>query len=385
MRRFVPAIAGLALAVASVAAAAVSATPAAAAPVASSASSSGVTLTVGARPASVPANYVVTPDGYFDPACVHQVNANQTLVRDGTKMAIVTIPASAATTSKNMAMQPAAGQSRAKPAYSVTARQIAAAPKVAACTHPRYSLNGTRVPQSRQADAPLMGSASSASSPSTASTASTQPTINGWVEDANTTSLGAMSYSHAQWNVPAAPSDRSSQTVYYFPGFENLSGTTMIMQPVLGWNAGGGIAGWSGASWNCCAVGNVYHSGFIQVTGSTVSGDVGGTGCNTSTGVCSNWSIVTYDWGSEASTTFNTNSAGNPMNWTFGGVLEAYGVSSCSEFPGTSVTYTSFYFDNITGAHVADPSWSHGTPGSGTSPSCGYSIGGSNSSVALHY
>ncbi|MGH3165496.1 MAG: hypothetical protein ACRDN0_06325, partial [Trebonia sp.] len=181
MRKFVPVLAGLVLAVASAAASAVSATPAAAA-VASSASSSGVTLTVQARPASVPANYVVTPDGYFDPACVYQVNANQTLVRDGAKMAIVTIPASAAKTSKDMAMQPAAGQSRAKPAYSVTANEIAAAPKVGACTHPRYNLNGTRVPQSRQADAPVMGS---------------EPTINGWVEDANTTSPGAMSYSHA--------------------------------------------------------------------------------------------------------------------------------------------------------------------------------------------
>lgn len=368
MRIFIPVVAGLVLTAASAVAAA-AAVPAAAS-VTSSASSSGVTLTVGARPASVPANYVITPDGYFDPACVHQVNANQTLVQDGSKMAVVTIPGSASKTAQHMAVQPATRQSRVKPAYTVTAREVAAAPKVGACAHPRYNLNGARVPMSKQDEAPAIGS---------------EPTINGWVESANSTSPGAMSYSQAQWNVPAAPSDQSSQTVYFFTGFENLSGTTMIMQPVLGWNAGGGIPGWSGASWNCCSVGNVYHSSFISVTGSSVTGYIGGTGCDSSTGVCSNWSIATYDSGSGDYAVLNTNSAGNPMNWTFGGVLEAYGVSSCSEFPGTSVTYTDFYFNDATGAYAPDPSWTYGTAAAGTSPSCSYGIGGGNSSVVLNY
>ncbi len=353
---------GVALASVPVALVAVSAVPASA-----SATAPGVTLPVGPRPASVPANYLITPEGYFDPHCVYQVNANQVLTPAGNGMALVTIPASAVASARSLTMQSSAS-ARKQVAYTLTAEQIAAAPKVPPCDHPRYDLTGKMVPASQQDSAPAV---------------SQNPTINGWLESGSAT-LGAMSYLHAQWNVPAAPSNKSSQTVYFFPGFQNLSGSAIIMQPVLGWNAGGGIPGWSGASWNCCSVGNAYHSAFIRVTGSTISGDVGGSGCSTSTGVCSNWQIVTYDWGSGASTTFNTNAGGRVMNWTFGGVIEAYSVGSCNEFPGTSVTYSAFYLDNINGAHISTPSWTHNTAAAGTSPSCSYSVSG-GTNVTLNY
>src|SRR5215469_12594014 len=66
---------------------------------------SGTTLTVGARPATVPATYVLTPDGYFDPHCVYQLDPNQVLVPHGSNMAIVTISAVAAAAAEATAMQ----------------------------------------------------------------------------------------------------------------------------------------------------------------------------------------------------------------------------------------------------------------------------------------
>lgn len=328
---------------------------------------SGITQTVDSRPASVPTNYVITPNGYFDPHCVYQVDENQVLTPNGIGMALVTLPASAVAAARLLTMQQSAG-ARQQVAYTLTPEQIAAAQKVPPCASPRYDMTGAIV-----AAAPQVST----------STPALEPTISGYVEY-GTATLGAMSYSHAQWNVPAAPTNQGSQTVYFFPGFENLSGSTIIMQPVLAWNQGGsGIAGWSGASWNA-SLGNSYHSAYIPVTGSTISGDVGGSGCSTSTGVCSNWQIVTYDWGSGASTTLNTNSGGRVMNWTFGGALEAYSVNSCDQFPGTSVTFSAFYLDDITGAHIATPSWTHNTAPSGTSPWCSYSMSG-GTNVTLGY
>lgn len=141
---------------------------------------------------------------------------------------------------------------------------------------------------------------------------------------------------------------------------------------MLGWNQDGGPSGWSLASWNCCVSGTTYHSSFIAAPGSTVSGDIGGTGC-ASSGVCSSWQIVSYDYSSEQSTTLNTSAYGVAMNWVFGGALEAYDISACSQLPGGTVTFSDFYIDVApSGAHVATPAWTSSYWGA--SPSCGYSL-----------
>jgi hypothetical protein len=107
--------------------------------------------------------------------------------------------------------------------------------------------------------------------------------------------------------------------------------------------------------------------------------------------VCSSWSIVMYDWGSKASTTFPTNAGGRAMDYIIGGALEVGTnsshppISTCSEFPGTSVQFSAFYLDNITGAHVSTPSWHHSTAASGTTPSCGYGISTTSTTATLKY
>jgi hypothetical protein len=290
------------------------------------------------RPANVPANYVVTPNGYFHPDCVQEVS-DEEIVR--TEEAV----------------------GRIERIDGTAAREIPA------CAHRRYDVRGELV---------VEGEAAATSSGPDAR----KPTISGWVESANSTAIGPASYLHAQWNIPPAPASHAGQTIYFFPGLETASSSsTTILQPVLGWNAGGGIAGWSLASWNCCKSGTTQHSGFIPAPGSTVSGDIGGTSCTN--GVCSHWQVVSYDWSSQRSTTLNTSAFGLQMNWLFGGVLEAYGVSACNELPSSTVTFSAFYVNNANGTHVATPAWRHdvGSP----SPSCGYNITQSGSNVILHY
>lgn len=341
------------------------------------ASISGGTIAVShVRPTSVPGNYRMTPNGYFHPDCVHELGKDQMVVRDGSTDAIVTIPQQSeagkqiATTARTGALpMPNSAGSKVGAADLLTAKQIAQAPHVSACTHPAYDFGGH----------PFVARSGS---PAT----TTMPNINGWIEQASTQSAGAMSYLYAAWDVPPAPATWTPQTVYFFPGFEDLSNNPIILQPVLSWNqTDSGIAGWSAASWNCCSVGNQYHSPYIPVSGTTISGDISGNGCDISTGICSTWTIVTYDWGSQLSTTLNTTTGGRAMNWVFGGSLEAYNLSSCSQFPGNSVTFRHFYLVDVAG-YIKNPYWSGGVY-AGLSPSdCGFGVTAySDNSVQLAY
>jgi hypothetical protein len=297
------------------------------------------------RPPSVPAEYVVTPNGYFHPDCVQEVNEDETLRSEGAVHRIERLDGS-------------------------DGRDIVS------CQHPRFDARGALVA------AESIGTEGAVPDGDLDAAAATKPAFSGWIESANSTAVGPASYLHAQWNIPAAPATKTNQTVYFFPGLEHAGGTTTILQPVLGWNAGGGIAGWSLASWNCCKDGTTQHSGFIPAPGSTVSGDVGGTNCN-SAGVCSKWQVVSYDWSSQRSTTLNTSAFGLTMNWIFGGVLEAYNIGSCSQLPGGTVTFSAFHVNNANGTHVATPAWHHDV--GSVSPACGYSITQSGSNVILHY
>jgi hypothetical protein len=211
----------------------------------------------------------------------------------------------------------------------------------------------------------------------------TSPGGTNWFESADSKKIGAVSYVHAQWNIPSAPKSRRGQRVYFFPGLVNskLQATT-ILQPVLGWNqADSNIEGWSLASWNCCKKGKVHHSKFIPAPGSMVSGDIIGLDCNN--GVCSKWRIVSYDWASHRSTILNTTAFGLKMNWIFGGVLEAPGVRKCNQLPPDPVTFSDFIINDSDGRHVSTPSWNktfwrH-------RPDCDFHISSSGDRVTLHY
>lgn len=343
----------------------------------------GVTLDIGSRPSSVPKNYVLTPFGYFDPSCVISIPEYTVPVDDQDGVALVDVSGNASARSQinrfaNHGRQadPQDAGLPTGPTDEITLAQITNAPHRAKCSKDAYDLSG------KSKDMSQSGSSSGAVTP-----AAMTPNTNGWIASASTSALGAMAYLHAQWNVPRAPSSyNKNATTYYFPGFENTAGArTIIMQPVLAYNdlGNGGASGWSMSSWNCCSVGNVYHSAYVPVTGTTVSGDVSGIGCSKTTGVCSSWVITTYDWGSQRSTTFTTNSGGRVMNWVFGGAMESYGAATCAQLPRGAVTFKAFYIKDVHNVVHNSPTWSRRVS-SGISPACGYTATvGSGDSVVL--
>jgi hypothetical protein len=285
------------------------------------------------RPPQVPAHFVATPNGWFDPDCVVAVADDEHVTAEGHVL-------------------------RGDGSVRRAARQ---------CQSPRYDVQGRVISdQAQQSSGEL-------------------PTVNGWVEYEHTTALGALSYVHTQWTVPSLPSSNVSQIIYFFPGLENASNVVSILQPVLGYNHAYGPAGvWSMASWNCCVTGTTWHSAtYLPASaGTTVSGDMQGSGCNTSTGVCSNWSIVSRN-SSGTTTTLNT-TVNQAQNWVFGHVLEAYNIGGCGAMPSTDQSVASgFVLRNVAGTTLATPNWTNTV--ASVSPSCSWAAVHTGTSATLSW
>ena len=285
------------------------------------------------RPQGVPTDYVVTPNGFFPPSCVQRVAENETLHADGS------------IESPNGAVR-----------------------KPAACTQPHYRFDGTRVEPNGSFFMPAIQ-------------ASRQPTINGWVEDANYDSSVNIGKLVATWKVPSTPTNQSGQTDYFFPGLEQLPNVESILQPVLGYDAFSGTV-WTLSSWNCCVSGTTYYSGPINVNvGDTI---LGTTQCKAANS-CGTWTITSKDVTTGKSTTLSTSPYGN-LRWVFGGVMEVYGVSSCNELPASSpLTYTSIAVYNTAFSKISSTPWGADYPVGSTSPQCSYNVSTTASSVTLRY
>jgi hypothetical protein len=279
------------------------------------------------RPANVPANYVITPFGYFHPSCVLTFPSGTTLLHDGRVQ---------------------------HPDGSIDPQPIS-------CAYPHF----------------LVG-------PHTEST----PTINGWVEDIDTTTTPAYGKLASTFIVPPAPLTQTDQTDYFFPGFQdtNASGDDLsILQPVLTWS---GTGPWNVSSWNCCLNGTADQSNPVNVnTGDTIYGAITST-CSSGSSSCATWNVLSQDATTNKSTTLgNTPSDGQVWNWAFGAVLEAYSVSSCTQLPPSaaessytpivpvvnsygSITFnTTLYDDNLVA--ITSPGWADELDYTGA-PKCGY-------------
>lgn len=285
------------------------------------------------RPQGVPTNYVVTPNGFFAPSCVQRVEEGETLHADGS-------------------IEASNGSLR----------------KPATCTQAHYRFDGSRVEANGSFSLPPI--------------AARQPTINGWVEDANYESTVNIGKIVATWKVPSTPTNQAGQTDYFFPGLEqNDSNPTSILQPVLGYGAFSGTV-WTLSSWNCCVSGTTYYSGPINVNaGDTI---LGTTQCKAANS-CGTWTITSKDVTTGRSTTLSTNPYGNLL-WVFGGVMEVYGVSSCNELPASSpLTYSSIAVYNTAFSKISNTPWGADYPVGSTSPQCSYNVSTTSSSVTLRY
>ena len=286
------------------------------------------------RPANVPDHYSATPFGFFDPSCMAHIAPDEVAQKNGTVLK-------------------ADGTTRT----------------VAPCTAQRYDPTGKEMP---------IGSAKVA--PTGVEPASSNA-YNGWLENYSTTSTGALSYLAATWVVPETPAaGNDGQTLFFFNGLEGLPTVESILQPVLAYENGQ----WFAQSWNCCASGTTYNANTIPVSpGDVIVGTISGTNCNTSSGLCNNWTIETLDQNTGQSSVLQTSAWGVAENWVFAGVLEVYGVGSCADLsPSGSLAFNNISYTTV-GNTGATANWQLGL--GNVTPSCGYGGQVNGSSVVLDF
>jgi hypothetical protein len=275
-----------------------------------------------ASPAGIPASYVAVPGGFYDPACIAPVHPGETVLDDGS-------------------IQQTGGGVRDVPA----------------CASPAYDANGQ----------PIDGPAPQATSAGSA--------LNGWVEDESTASIGALAMLQATWTVPQPPANPGDGQLDYF--FNGLEGGPTILQPVMTFFGGK----WTATSWNCCKKGTTYHGNTIDVSpGDVLVGTMTGSDCDTTTGVCNSWQIETLDRDTQQASVLATSSWGSAETWVFAGVLEAYGVKSCSDLPASGdLVFANQSYTTVSGAPATATWHYHDYP---RPVSCGY--GGAQDSAGTN-
>jgi hypothetical protein len=201
-------------------------------------------------------------------------------------------------------------------------------------------------------------------------------TGNGWVEASNwLVSLNSgdnLDEIAGDWNVPSDPKTNGA-LIYLFNGMEP-SNFKWILQPVLqyGVGAAGGGNYWGIASW---LVGSkAYHSPLEKVNpkdslrGYTIITSVSGGTIY--------WKVDAKDNTTGAYSYLDANTHGLQWTWALAGVLEVYGVTSCSEFPsnGQAVFTKSDAYHGYPKFELLSPAdwqasyWSYG------GPSCGFNV-----------
>jgi hypothetical protein len=212
----------------------------------------------------------------------------------------------------------------------VDAKQPLGARAASACAYPHYDVTGKAI------------------LPSLAPQNVTND-IEGWSLADNSSYMPGVSKLSARWTVPPTPA-QSGQVLFFFPGTQSLDGKSggTILQPVLAYEN----SQWFVQSWNCCeGGGNAEFGDAVNVApGDTIVGTNTGSNCNSATGICNNWRIVTSDISNGGASTFDTLSFGHPHQWIFANVLEVYSLKSCDQLPTTGgVTYHDFAIWDLRG------------------------------------
>ena len=197
------------------------------------------------------------------------------------------------------------------------------------------------------------------------------PVVGGWVADANEV-ISSVTWFSTTWSVPSNPSS-DSQTVYFFPAIEPSTTGDQIIQPVLGWNFWGSDGNnWRVASVWCPSSGSCTYDGdYVVSAGDSLSGYMyPGSGT---------WNIGMNVNGTSKS--FITKSISETMDWVFGGVLEAYNIQRCSDYPNGSSGSTTFgSIDILKNGSSFTPSFSNTWVSQ-----CGSGVSSNSSSVTITY
>ena len=172
------------------------------------------------------------------------------------------------------------------------------------------------------------------------------PSFNGWVEASQeNVSLGSsdnIDWMSGYFYVPNNPSVNGG-LIYLFNGIEPSS-QNWILQPVLqyGSSPAGGGNYWGIASW-LVGTGGAWHSPLERVNaGDKLWGYTEQTGSSNGTLY---WTSEAYDLTNNAYSYINASTWGLHWNWAYEGVLEVYGVNTCSQLPSSGYAY--FYSSSV--------------------------------------
>lgn len=273
----------------------------------------------GARPAGVPADFVLTPQGFAHPSCVYRMEPGER--------------------PEGHAILGLDGSARAKPP----------------CAHPRFDARG------KQTMAPRAASATSAAQ------SYPQPgTGEMWDVWAYDQSQGPIGHLQAKWRVPYLPVADRGTLIYLFSGLISTANPFLILQNVLAWRGDG----WVIESWQADDWGNSIASPSLSVhTGDVIVGYIDGLNCD-STGYCPTWKIRTVIPGVNSTWAY-TSAFGLRFNRIYGGVLEDDGLE-CVKFG--PITFYDIWARKV-------PSWTWVAPNlrAGFDPDhdCTRSVGGS--------
>jgi|SRR5579872_259986 hypothetical protein len=146
------------------------------------------------------------------------------------------------------------------------------------------------------------------------------------------------------WHVPNPPAE-SGALVYLFNGI-SPTGAQWILQPVVQWGDNGSFGGdyYSVASW-FVGPGNFAVVSTPQAANPSdyIFGDVQQTGVS---GVGGQQTLTYFvdgynETSGQPTPLYVTTPAGLHWVWAYAGVLEAYNVTSCSQFPGSGLNHFS--------------------------------------------
>lgn len=293
------------------------------------------------RPIGVPADYVITPFGYFHPSCVLQLKNGESFQEGGV-------------------LRHADGSTETVPF----------------CPYPHYWLSGELAP------AGPLDAHKAAVEEETGTTP--PPAITGWVEGSGVTTTTAYGQVVSTWTVPPLPLAQDAQVLFFFPGLESLNPqpNETILQPVLGYIYG---APWTFTSWNCCPSDMTAASPGIDVNpGDTLVGTIQMM-CAAGTITCPTWNVISEDRTTNQSTEMSgTTNAGNTFNWGFGGVLEADYILQCADYPpNASLTLNTLMYDSNLNL-IPSPDWSVFVEPN-PPPQCNYAVNTTATNTTLTY
>jgi hypothetical protein len=219
----------------------------------------------------------------------------------------------------------------------------------------------------------------------TPTSAKTPGTGNGWVEAAQTdlplSGSDNIDFMAGTWTVPSNPSANGG-LIYLFNGLEPAT-ENWILQPVLQWGNNGLFGGnnWVIASWMVGPNNYAFHSPAETVyAGHSIFGYTEITGTSGST---LDWRVQAQDTTSGAYSWITATTSGLHWTWGFAGVLEAYYITSCSEFPSSGhTTFSNSAIDHeFPYYNPENPAGWYGAIYGYGGPSCGFGVYASTTST----